>query len=253
MGNPVPEHLTHAEAWENTLRLTFAMPSQTYKLSPEAFAAFRKFQEWYEDRMRSERLLNSSPEFVMAFGKITGLCGRLILMFHAIEAPFSPTVDVGIVERVVRILREYVVPVYRRVFDAEGSMTAFDMWVVEYVIQHADENSLTLSDLKRSARRQFEKAGLIKQNWQMNEWTIGAMYLLEKTGWVARVDDGSQESRGTAEWLINPHLKTTFREYREAVVKAKLALAEDRFEKAKIEHNRPLVHGMDVIDSGERV
>ena len=33
LGQPVPEYLTSAAAWENTLRLTYALPAQTYYLS----------------------------------------------------------------------------------------------------------------------------------------------------------------------------------------------------------------------------
>ena len=46
-------------------------------------------------------------------------------------------------------------------------------------------------------------------------------------GWVARADDGSQEGRGVAEWLINPHLKTMFQDYRRAVVEVKMERAHD--------------------------
>lgn len=247
MGQPVPEELTSAAAWENALRLTFALPPTTYRLSPDAFGVFRKFQEWYEDRMRSERLLKSSAEFVTAFGKVTGLAGRLALVFHVLESPFSPMVSAELMARVVRIIREYIIPTYRFVFDANGSMTAFDSWVVEYIIQYADTESITLSDIKRAARRQFEKAG-VKQSLSQTEWVIGAMYLLEKMGWVARIDDGSQEHKAIAEWLINPHLKTTFRDYREAVVKAKLERDRERLDKAGLTHQAPVTHGADVLE-----
>jgi hypothetical protein len=247
IGNPLPEFMTTAETWENLLRLTFALPATVYKLSPEAFAVFRRFQEWYEDRMQSERLIKSSPEFITAFGKITGLAGRLILIFHAIESPFNPVVGSDTVERVVRIVREYVVPTYRYVFDAEGSMSAFDAWIVEHIIQHADKPSVTMGDIKRSARRQFEKAKVM-QNWHQNEWTICAMYILAEMNWVRRIDDGSKESQGHAEWLINPHLATTFQDYRAAVVKAKLQRDRERLDKAGITYTNPYQHGAEVLE-----
>lgn len=247
IGNPAPEHLTRSEDWENTLRLVFATPPQTYKLSPEAYKVYRRFQEWYEDRMRSERLMRSSPEFVTAFGKITGLAGRLILVFHAIEAPFSQTVDAALVERVVRIVRHYVIPAYRYVFDTDGAMSAFDAWLVEYVIQHADLPDIKMADIKRAARRPFEKAGL-KTPWAQTEWVIGGMLLLEKMGWVARIDDGSQEARGTAEWLVNPHLKTTFKEYRQAVVRAKLEMKETILNKADVDFYTASTHGAEILE-----
>lgn len=242
LNQPVPDYLTSAAAWENTLRLAYAMPPKTYRLSPEAYQVFRNFQAWYEDRMHSERLMRSSPEFVTAFGKITGLAGRLILIFHALESPFGDVVPVGLVERVIRIVRQFIVPTYRYVFDQDGSMSAFDQWMMEYIIQYADVDRITMSELKRSARRPFEKAG-IKQPWAQNEWVIASMLFLEKMGWVARVDDGSAENRGHAEWMINPHLKTTFRSYREAVVRAKLSRNIDRIERAGADHIPPATHG----------
>lgn len=246
MGQPMPDFLTSAGSWETTLRLTYAMPTTTYRLTPEAYQAFRAFQEWYEERMHSERLMRSSNEFVTAFGKIVGMAGRLALMFHILETPFNNTVSADVVHRVIRIVREYIIPSYRYVFDGEGSMSTFDSWVMEYIIQHSDQESIEMSQIKRSARRPFEKAG-VKQSWNQNEWTIGAMYLLEKMKWVARIDDGSQEQRGHAQWLINPHLKTTFKAYRDAVVRAKVDRQADRLEKSG--SPRPnLVHGADSLD-----
>ena len=46
--NPIPEYLTSAAAWENTLRMVYALPVQTYQLSNAAYDAFRDFQTWYE-------------------------------------------------------------------------------------------------------------------------------------------------------------------------------------------------------------
>jgi hypothetical protein len=40
-------------------------------------------------------------------------------------------------------VREYIVPTYRYVFDGEGSMSAFDSWVMEHIIQHADLEKIT--------------------------------------------------------------------------------------------------------------
>lgn len=247
LGEPTPDFLTHAAEWENILRLTFALPATTYRLSPEAYKVFRRFQEWYEDRMRSERLLKSSGEFVTAFGKIVGLAGRLMLVFHVIESPFNPVVDAALVKRVIRIVKDYVVPAYRHVFDAAGSMSNFDMWCIEYIIQHADLPSLTLSDMKIAGRRQMDKAG-VKQVWHQNDWVTSAMYMLEKMGWVARVDDGSQEHKGKAEWLINPHLQTTFKEYREAVIKAKLERDAYRLKKAGVKYMQPMTHGAESLE-----
>lgn len=245
IGNPIPEYLTTADAWDNTLRLIFALPQSTYKLSPDAYKVFRTFQEWYEGRMRSERLMRSSTEFVTAFGKITGLAGRLALIFHVIESPFTPLVSEDVMRRVVQIIRRFIVPTYRYVFDRDGSFSAFDAWVVEYVIQHADTSSVTMSEIKRSGRRQLEKSGA-RTTWQQSEYVMSAMYLLEKMGWVARIDDGSREAQGVAEWLVNPHLRVAFQAYRESVVRAKVEKNEERLAKTKgASIHIPYAHGVE--------
>lgn len=245
IGQPMPDFLSSAGAWENALRLTYAMETTTYRLAPEAYQAFRRFQEWYEGRLQQERLMKSSGEFVTAFGKITGLVGRLALVFQIIEDPWKPAVSEELMSRVIRIAREYVIPAYRYTFDGDASSAGFDSWIMEYVIQMADTERIQLSAIKRSARRPFEKAHL-KTAWQQNEWVIGAMYLLEKMQWVARVDNGSKEMQGHAEWLVNPHLKTTFKAYRDEVVKAKIARNQDRLDKAG-SYQPNITHGHDQL------
>jgi hypothetical protein len=222
LGNPIPDYLTSADKWENTLRMVYALPQIDYKLSQDAFAIYRAFQVWYEDQKQNERLVRSSDTFLTAFGKLEGLAGRLALVFHVIESPFMPTVSAEIMRRVIRIIREYVIPTYRYLLDGDGSMSAFDAWVVDHVIHYCDLPRLTLSEIKRSARRPFERAS-VDQPWQQNQWVLNSMHLLEQRGWVAREDDGQQEQRGIASWLINPALKTTFATHRKAVIQARKA------------------------------
>ena len=60
LGKPSPDFMTHAQSWENTLRMIFALPPMTYKLDESAYKVYRKFQEWYEERKEDERLLHAS-------------------------------------------------------------------------------------------------------------------------------------------------------------------------------------------------
>ena len=65
--------------------------------------------------------------------------------------------------------------------------------------------------------------------------------------WVARIDDGSKEGQGQATWLINPMLKTTFADYRKAVVQAKIQRNADRL--AKAGSLRPnWTHGEEIVE-----
>lgn len=225
LGNPIPEYLTSSGAWENTLRMVFAMPPMTYKLSPEAFKAFREFQSWYEEAKQDERLLLSNETFMTAFGKLEGTAGRLILVFHVIENPFSPTVDADIVHRVVQLVKSYIIPAFRYALGEVAGVDIFDQWVADYIIQHYDKGNMTLSDLKRGARRQLEG----KTSWIQDQMVIGAMHTLEQAGWVLRTDDGSKEHMHIAEWVINPALGEKFAEHRKRVILVKQRQREDMY------------------------
>jgi len=221
LSNPVPEFLTSANKWEMTLRLVYALEPRTYRLSPEAYDVFRAFQVWYEKRKVTERLARASDTYMTAFGKLEGLAGRLALVFHVIENPYADAVYGDVMERVIRIIKGYVIPAYRHLYDTnESSAASFDLWVTEYIIHHADKAKMTMSDIKQGARRHFEKAK-IKHTMEQSQWVMNAMHTLQDWGWVARCDDGSMEHRGHVEWLINPHLITMFADYRNAVIAAK--------------------------------
>ena len=218
LGQPIPEYMSSAAAWENTLRMIFALPEQTYRLTPAAYDAFREFQAWYEQAKQDERVLDSGTEYMTAFGKLEGLAGRFILLFHIIEAPFSPAVDVSIVHRVVDMIRGYVIPAYRYSLGEVGGVVRdeFDQWVMDHVVQHsADVSILTLAAIKRSARRPLEG----KTDWQKDQMIIEAMLLLEQAGWVVIMENEPHKKKMS--WAIRPDLAQMFKGYRENVLKAK--------------------------------
>ena len=168
------------------------------------------------------------------------------LVFHVIESPSSPEVSATTLERVVRLVKDYIVPVYRYLYDNEPtSSSTFDAWVMEHIIQHADLDRIKLSDIKASARRQFEKIEM-RNTSEQSQWVLNAMKVLEDLYWVARVDDGTMEHRHVAEWLINPDLRTTFAEYRRSVIAAKQRVMDTvkRNAGSALGH---LVHGIDEI------
>jgi len=218
LGQPIPEYMTSAAAWENTLRLTYALPPQTYHLSTEAFTAFREFQAWYEEAKQDERVLDSGTEYMTAFGKLEGLAGRLILLFHIIESPFMPTVQAEVVHRVVSLIRGYVIPAYRYALgEVGGAITNdFDQWVIDHIIQiSGDAQTIDLRTLKKSARRPLEG----KTDWQKDQMVMDAMLVLEQAGWVVQVENELHKKRVL--WAINPSLPAMFKAYREKVIKAK--------------------------------
>ncbi len=225
LGHPIPEYLTSAAAWENTLRLVFALPPMTYRLSRDAFNAYRDFQAWYEEAKQDERLMLSGDTFMTAFGKLEGTAGRLILMFHIIENPFAPEVSADIVNRVVDLVRSYVIPAFRYALGEVAGVDLFDQWVADFIIQNFDKAHVTMSEIKRSARRQFTD----KNSWSQDQMVLGAMQMLEQSGWVIRTDDGSKEHMHIAEWVINPTLGEKFAEHRKRVVLTKQRLREHTY------------------------
>lgn len=241
-GEPVPEHETHAAEWDATLRFLFAIPEQTYTLSPEAFQAYRDFQTWYEAAKRDERVANAGHEYMTAFGKIEGTTGRLILMFHLIESPFSPTVSVDVVIRVIDLVRGYVIPSLRYAFGeiAGAAVDSFEQWLIDHMIYTAGHaTTVTLSTLKRSARRKLE--GLTP--WQADATVTNSMYSLEAAQWVTPID--THMPRGNITWAINPSLATIYADHRESVIRAKQRHADYIYRLVIPTHGRKLIKGYD--------
>lgn len=213
----MPDYLLNRQQWEQTLRIIFALPEMTYRLSPEAKRIYEEFQDWYDYKRRDERLLQSDDTFMTAFGKVEGLAGRLMLVFHLIEAPFSIEVSADIAQRVIDIVKGYVIPAFRYALTELTDSNNFDVWVRDHIIHHCDVQMITLSEIKRSARRQLEKTNV----WQQDQMVYGAMHILEQARWVMRMDDGTKENQHHAQWAINPALAEQFKDHRVAVIKAK--------------------------------
>jgi hypothetical protein len=241
LGQPIPEYLTSAGAWENTLRLTYALPVQTYQLSTEAYTAFRDFQQWYESAKQDERVLDSGTEYMTAFGKLEGLAGRLILMFHVIESPFSPVVSVDVVHRVVSLVRGYIIPAYRYALGEVGGVITdmFDQWMIDYIVQISGEvHTIDLRSLKRSARRPLEG----KTDWQKDQAIMDAMLVIEQAGWAVQIESELHKKKVT--WAINPTLPEMFKDYRQTVIKAKQRHADYIYRHATAKgYDRKLVKG----------
>jgi hypothetical protein len=241
LGQPIPDYMTSAGAWENTLRLTYALQPQTYQLSTEAYTAFREFQAWYEEAKQDERVLDSGTEYMTAFGKLEGLAGRLILMFHVIESPFSPVVSVDVVHRVVSLVRGYIIPAYRYALGEVGGAIAndFDQWMIDYIIQiSGDTQTVDLRSLKRSARRPLQE----KTDWQKDQMIMDAMLVVEQAGWAVQIESELHKKKVT--WAINPTLPEMFKDYRQTVIKAKQRHADYIYRYATAKgYERKLVKG----------
>lgn len=218
IGEPMPNFMVNTSEWDTVLRLVFSLPAQTYKMSPEAYTTYREFQHWYNDMKQDEMLLRSGSVFMTAFGKLEGTVGRLILIWHVIESPFNPTVSGDVARRVVELAKSYIVPAYRYAFDGAGG-SSFDRWLTEWIVQNVDLGTVNLSEIKRSARRQWPNENM--NSFAQDQWVLGGMKDLESVGYVIRLDDGQNEHKHRAEWAINPSVKTMFADYRKRVMEAK--------------------------------
>lgn len=228
LGHPVPSYMTNTAAYDQMIRVCYGMPAMTYRLSNDAYSLYRGFQTWYQGAQRDERLVQSSETFQTAFGKIEGLAGRVALVWHCIESPYTTEVSAALMERVLRFVRSYLIPVLRHIHDGEmAGVDSFDKWVAEYIVQYADQQTVTMVQIKRSARRWMEKVN----PWTGQQMIIGAMQVLEDVKWVARMDDGAMEHRGTAQWAINPALMSTFEDHRRAVIEAKQRMVDEMYER----------------------
>jgi hypothetical protein len=221
LGNPMPEWAGSTAQWESMLRMIHSIPEQTYTMSDDAYTEFRAFQEWYEERKQDERLLLSNDTFMTAFGKLEGTTGRLILIWHIMEHPYQSRVDVQTVRTVVRFVRQYVISALRYAF---GELDSFSGWIADYIIQFCDRGTITMSELRRAAKRQFDGV----TQYVQEQTVLNNMRELEEAGWAIRIDDGSREHQHYAEWALNAGLKDRFADYRRKVVQAKQRRKDER-------------------------
>ena len=211
----IPAYMRNDAEWAQALRAVFSLPAMTYHLTSEASSVYSDFQDWYALRRQDERLLQSDESFMTAFGKLEGLTGRIALIFHLIEAPFEPNLTADLMRRVVSFAKGYIVPALRAALCDIGGSSTLERWVHDWIIQHADKQTVTMSDIKRAGRRQLDH---IHPN-QQEARVIVAMIPLEDAGYVIRIDDLSGTHR--AQWAINPALVDQHAEYRREVIEAR--------------------------------
>lgn len=214
-GNPLPDYMTNKTQWEGLLRMLFAMPVTEYRLSQEAATEFHRFQDWYGKRLDDEHLSQAAPEYMTALGKLEGTLGRLVLVLHMIESPFSPLVSLDLLHRAVAIVRGYVMPSLRFMFSEFGELTAFDLSVTDWVIQNCHRGTITTGDVRRNTRAHLKS----RPAWQQDQLIAGTMEVLENSHWVVRTNPGLPVHQ--AQWAIDPSLADRFKDYRKAVIEAK--------------------------------
>ena len=242
-GEPEARHRASVSAWEQAVRRVYALPPTTYTLSPDALSLFRTFQTWFERSKHDQVLLEAETSFLTAFGKLEGTAARLALVCHVIADPASAMVSKDTMARAIEMIRSYVIPALRYTLAELGGMETMEQWVQNWILYHLDgKTTLTLSEIKRGARRRMEKYTNI---WLQDRVIIGAMETLEGARWVMRLDDGSREHLHQAEWAVNPSLMEQFQKQRTEIIVARQRAEDERRRIAKIE--RKIVKGFDPV------
>lgn len=215
-GEPVPEMFSSIPQWEMRLRELFTLPAVTYRLDSQAYQSYRDFQLWYEANKRDEKLLNASPIYMQAYGKLEGTVGRLALVLHLLTNPYSPEVTKAIMDRAITICRTYLIPAYRYALDETAGLgeNSIERWVTDRMVQLSGITpQINIAELRRSASRHLGDT----PRHLVNHVLTDAMAPLESAGWVTVINDHHEKRT----WAINPALATMHETYRISVIKAR--------------------------------
>jgi hypothetical protein len=240
---PVPDELTSAATYEQQIRLIHAIPPTRYRLSQGAYLAFRRFQDWYIALKKDERLLTADDNYMTALGKIEGTCGRIIFFWHLFEAPQMPEVSEDTARRAIEFTQTYLANALRYMYGEIGgsNVDSLDQYVRDYVMQHASlQNTVTLSEIRRSARRRVENMPAIQQDGLI----IDAMEVLEKSNWVRKIEEHGRRIT----WAIDPRLADFFPEHRKAIIAAKQRRYDMIHAISRGAAPRKIVVGAEVLD-----
>jgi len=227
LGNPVPAWSSCKPTWDHLIRQIHAAGERHYTLSPEAYDEFRAFQQWYEASKYDERLVRSPVEFMTAYGKLEGLTGRLALVLHMIEDRDNPMVGADILRRVIALVRDFVIPSFRYCYADIGGLVeeSYEYWITTHILQIANEGTVSLSDIKRSGRRQWSDM----RPYDVEQLIRDTMLDLAARQWVALVEDGKKSTV----WAINPMLVEHFKQQRERIIAVKQVIKDKMREHAE--------------------
>lgn len=212
----VSDLFTHKAAWVELLRRTYSLQPMVYTLSPEAYRLFDAFQDRFEIMRRDNRLLNASDIYMTAFSKLLSTVGRIALIMHLIDQPYEKHVSEKTMQNAIAFIEWYVIPSLEYTYlEISGLFEdSLENWILNHLQYLAnDTDRISLSELKRSARRQLE--GMSR--WQQDGAIRSAMHYIEDANWASIIEDNQK----TTVWLLNPKLKGAFPEHNKAVLIAR--------------------------------
>lgn len=202
LSQPIPSYLQNTQEWEDRIRAIHALPTQTYTLSHEAYEVFRDFQNWHTViNKEHEYVLGSDDLFMEAYGKMTGLCGRIAFILHLLESPAMTVVQASTVQQAVNLIRSYVIPAYRYMTSNATKHEPLAVDMLRYIIQVAPETDVVKPvDFQRSLRSRFGSMLMRDIRPMLERDAID----IEEAGYIVRMPG---ETRDSVQWFINPIVK----------------------------------------------
>lgn len=238
----IPPCLTNIDQFEGKIREIFNLEPCVVKLSDDAKEEFGKFSEWYQDMRNAELTLRTSQCYMSSFGKIEGSLLRMAIVFHLLENTSSQVLTLKTMKQTIAAMKGFFIPSLRYAFaEIAGERDPFAEWIVDHIIQLSSvRDTVTLSEIKRSSRRQHDK----RTPLQLDIDVRNVMLDITEYQYVTCIDDIDMKN---PTWAINPNLALSFKEKRESIIKARQAVA-DSFEREGVaRYGRPLVRKANAI------
>ena len=202
--------------YEEAIRRIYNQPVTEYKLSEKAYIIFREFQEWYIRLKKDERLISASDPYIESLSKIEGTAGRLILIYHLLTDPTAIEVEEKTTAHALALVMEYIIPAMRYVHgEIEGIENgSLDKWILNHIVYViAQQQTITLREIKRSAKRQLADIPHHRQDAVV----LDAMAVLERSGWATLLEQNGKTTR----WALNPVIEGLDKDHRLETIKAR--------------------------------
>jgi hypothetical protein len=210
LGSPMPEWMSCRDEYEQAIRHAHAVGVRHYKTDHVGAKLLQDQEEIWQNL--NQRLVSQGYDTNVtgAVGKLISNTGRVLLNFHMMTAPESTTVPVETVRNAIEFCNGFVMKSIHAVAQL-ASVEPLEKWLVGHILDHANYESKTLSEITRSAKN---NKGDGESKSQFDARVLAAMSALEEIGpipWVIRQPSSRSDSKS---WLINPNLAMVFEQER---------------------------------------
>ena len=203
VGEPLTEPSVIMPEWEDTIRQVFSLPKSEYELCPQSYSLFREFQHWHADFKKQERLTGYDNLFLRAIGKLEGLVGRLCLVFHITETPYTMQIQEATMIKTLAFVKSYVISSYRFCYSENSkSNHSLGMWLLNYCIAKSKRGykSTTIKDIRGNCKR-LVNGWTISSEPKINYIITEEVEQLVRFGWLSEQSKG-----GNKRYVFNPNL-----------------------------------------------